>query len=507
MIDKKSRRDKRGLAIRVGAIFLVLALLLGMVISAIPAFAGPARPDPKDKFEMEIQMLEDEQALHVVQRLTYHNRTGTDLESVMFNLYANIYRRQESAPFEGANLESCYPDGFAPGGLDMQRVEVNGQTAEWAVQGDYEIFMRVECPLEDGDSAEFTFEYYVLLPACTGRFGVGDMDWRITNFYPVPAVYLLGDFQLEPYSAIGEPFFSEIADYSVTLDAPDTYLVASSGLATPGESENGRRTWTIEGQDLRELDMVISRKYTETTRQSGSGVQLYAYGNGTSASNRALEAADRAFGFFTEKLGESGLTRFTVAESGYYRDQMAKPGLAVISEELFERGQAEDLEYQVVNAVALQWTRFLVGSDASLEPWLSESMANYLTLLYYEETYGHDRFLEELNEQVLDSLRVTVPGNLTVDSAAERFNSQSEYDMIILGRGAAVFHELKGAMGGEAFWAALKRYFQDNAGGIVSIADFAAALNEGAEHTWDDFLMNQLYNIGDYVNQRIEWYE
>ena len=39
---------------------------------------------------MEIQMLEDEQALHVVQRLTYHNRTGTDLESVMFNLYANI---------------------------------------------------------------------------------------------------------------------------------------------------------------------------------------------------------------------------------------------------------------------------------------------------------------------------------------------------------------------------------------------------------------------------------
>ena len=62
-------------------------------------------------------------------------------------------------------------------------------------------------------------------------------------------------------------------------------------------------------------------------------------------------------------------------------------------------------------------------------------------------------------------------------------------------------------MGGEAFWAALKRYFQDNAGGIVSIADFAAALNEGAEHTWDDFLMNQLYNIGDYVNQRIEWYE
>lgn len=148
-----------------------------------------------------------------------------------------------------------------------------------------------------------------------------------------------------------------------------------------------------------------------------------------------------------------------------------------------------------------------MGSDASLEPWLSESMANYLTLLYYEETYGHDRFLEELNEQVLDSLRVTVPGNLTVDSAAERFNSQSEYDMIILGRGAAVFHELKGAMGDEAFWAALKRYFQDNAGGIVSIADFAAALNEGAEHTWDDFLMNQLYNIGDYVNQRIEWYE
>ena len=69
MIDKKSRRDKRGLAIRVGAIFLVLALLLGMVISAIPAFAGPARPDPKDKFEMEIQMLEDEQAANEMRQI------------------------------------------------------------------------------------------------------------------------------------------------------------------------------------------------------------------------------------------------------------------------------------------------------------------------------------------------------------------------------------------------------------------------------------------------------
>lgn len=41
MIDKKTKRDKRNLAIRAGAIFLVLALLLGTVISAIPGLRRP----------------------------------------------------------------------------------------------------------------------------------------------------------------------------------------------------------------------------------------------------------------------------------------------------------------------------------------------------------------------------------------------------------------------------------------------------------------------------------
>lgn len=506
MNNEKKRRDRRQMLIRVGAILLVLALLLGTVISALPVFADPARPEPKDQFEMEIQMLEAEQALHVVQRLRYHNRTGARLENVMFNLYANVYRRQETAPFEGAGLESAYPDGFAPGGLDMRRVQVNGQDAEWAVQGEDETYMRVACALKPGESADFLFEYYVLLPSCAGRFGAGSMDWRLTNFYPIPAVYLLGDFQLAPYGAIGEPFFSEIAEYTVRLTTPANYLVASSGVAT-AEQENGGLIWTIQGQDLREMDCVISRKYTEYTRESVSGVQLYAYGNGGSASKQALEIAERAINFFTDRLGSSGLQRFTLAESGFSGEFMARPGLAILSEGLFERGRGAELEYAVVNAAALQWTRYLVGSDAALEPWLSESMANYLTLLYYEHTYDHERFLQELNNQALDALRVTVPGNLTVDSAAERFNSQSEYDMIIRGRGAAVFHELRGAMGDEDFWAALRRYVQDNAGGIASIGDFAAALNENAQHTWDDFLMNQLYHIGDYVNQRIEWYE
>ena len=51
MIDKKSRRDKRGLAIRVGAIFLVLALLLGM---GSPRFRpSPARRGPIPRINLK----------------------------------------------------------------------------------------------------------------------------------------------------------------------------------------------------------------------------------------------------------------------------------------------------------------------------------------------------------------------------------------------------------------------------------------------------------------------
>ena len=69
---------------------LVLTTLVSIVVSA--AYGEEAEP-ARDSYAMEIQFLEDQQALRVTQRLVFTNRTGTRLDRVMFAVYANQFRR------------------------------------------------------------------------------------------------------------------------------------------------------------------------------------------------------------------------------------------------------------------------------------------------------------------------------------------------------------------------------------------------------------------------------
>jgi len=115
--------------------------------------------------------------------------------------------------------------------------------------------------------------------------------------------------------------------------------------------------------------------------------------------------------------------------------------------------------------------------------------------------------MKKLNAQAIPSLEVTIPGGLTVDSAADRFTTRYEYQAVVIDRGIAVLHELRELMGGDIFLDALGLYVKDNACSITSIADFAAALNQASGDRWDEYLVGQLQTISDYSGHDVPEYE
>ena len=94
-----------------------------------------------------------------------------------------------------------------------------------------------------------------------------------------------------------------------------------------------------------------------------------------------------------------------------------------------------------------------------------------------------------------------------MDSRASRFTSLSEYELVVIDRGTAMLHETRDAMGREAFIETLARYVSDNRLKIASIEPFVAAANEATGSRWDEYVVNQLKTMSDYVNQRMEWFE
>ena len=145
--------------------------------------------------------------------------------------------------------------------------------------------------------------------------------------------------------------------------------------------------------------------------------------------------------------------------------------------------------------------------EPAADAWLSDSACGYLSYLMLEDAKGHDAFLEAVNRDWVSKLQMTVPGGLNVSSDAALFNA-NEYDVIVRTRGAVVFHELREAMGRDALLAGLAGFFHMGEDGrTLTEMDLVTALDAATGGDWEAFLTEWLFNVGEYVNQTIDWYE
>ena len=108
---------------------------------------------------------------------------------------------------------------------------------------------------------------------------------------------------------------------------------------------------------------------------------------------------------------------------------------------------------------------------------------------------------------MIDSLNITLPGGLQITTDASLF-TQSEYDLIVLDRGAVVMNEMRIAMGKEAFLQGLQCFYEMGmVKDMITEMDFVAALDEATDGDWEDFLTEWLFNVTDYLDARLDFYE
>ena len=483
----------------------IIALMLACLILLGALFSASADEEKRDLYVLNLDVLPDEQTVRVTQSVTYTNRTGRTLDYMMFSVYANILRRQSTVPVESSRLTEAFPEGYAPGGVDFMKIEVNGEQADWGVQGSSELFLRVECSMEPGETAQFGFEYYLLLPVYSGAMGVGDLGWRLTNFYPVAAVWdeYLEDFPLNGYTVMNEPLFSEAADYQVTLSLPETYALAAPGLVTAVPDGEGMVDYEIRAESIRELALMFSRKMFEKTDCMQSGASLCVQANSASKAARILNTALPVVNWLEEKFGAYPWPCLTIAETDCLSGGLSYPAVIQVSKDL--SGSA--LDKAVVNLCVKQYFSAIVGSSRNGAPWLSEAVSSFVSLLYYEEQNGYDDFIRRLNDQVLHSLQITVPGGVTVDSPSERFASRMEYEIVAVDRGTAVLYEMRQVMGEDVFMEALAEYVRRMAMKNAAASDFLSAMNDISGERWDEYLYGQMHSIDEYVGLGLEWFE
>ena len=310
--------------------------------------------------------------------------------------------------------------------------------------------------------------------------------------------FTLGNFDAAPLSAIGEVGYSDCADYRVTLNAPETYEIAAAGRIISRAGEGSRTIWTIEADAARDFAIVLGRKYSVYSETTSNGVEVRVLSNNAAGARATLAEAVKAIELYSDWFGQYPFDKLDIAQTELITGAAAYPGLILIN---------DNFTQALVNHVARQWFACSVGTTRFREPWLCDAVCAYAALLYTRHFEGETQYMDALNAQVLESLNITIPGGVYADNALNRFMSASEYEIVVIDRGAAVLHRLSAVMGDDVFLNALGIYARAMKNKNAGIADFARALEEASGRNWDDYLVLSLRDINEYMGSGVEWFK
>ena len=236
------------------------------------------------------------------------------------------------------------------------------------------------------------------------------------------------------------------------------------------------------------------------TRVTASGVRVRVF-SGMRSAGRTADRAVRAIEQCEAWFGEYPVRELDIAQTDYPLGALNQPGLILLPASLM--GSAGEMALRF--CVAQQVFGLSACAEPSRDAWLSDSVSHYIAYLMLEDERGHDAFLNAINRDWVSALQFTIPGRLSVTSDAALFNA-SNYDMVVLRRGAVVLHELRQAMGLEDLLDGLRRFYDlGKTGRTLTEMDLVDCLDAASGRSWEDFLTDWVFNVGDYVNQPIDF--
>jgi hypothetical protein len=464
-----------------------------------PALVRAARDI--NEYEIKAKFDPEAKSLSCSQRVIYRNNSGRELTHLYFHLYANAFKYEERPVFPPDEMERAYPKGFSSGFIDILGITVNDVNAYYILGGYSEDIMMIILnePLKTDDRVSIEFDYTVWLPNCLGRFGYGDNTIKAANWYPIASVYDDQGWHLNRYHSIGDPFYSDIANYRVTLDMPDDYVIASTGDILKKKKYGGGIRWEIEAEAVRDFVFLAGTDFkVSSVEVDGTRVNSYYFTD--TYGLKALDYAANAIKIFNRIFGKYPYRQFSVVESDFYIGGMEYPNLVMIDHNLYNSQSLEFLEIVTVHETAHQWWYGLVGNNQVDDAWLDEALTEYSTVLYYGHRYGLEKEQMMYEGHIAGGKYGFFEGymkSLGIDETIHRptyeFPDWITYDILVYGKGAMMFHTLRLELGDEVFYKVLQEYFKRYRFKNTDKEGLIGVLNEYTGRDWTAFLEEWLY--------------
>jgi len=320
-------------------------------------------------YHVAISLGDPPTSLSGIEEVHYTNRSTDALAEIDFAIFAEILG----------------------GTIAVSNVSVDGKTVQPELSTG---IMRVPLavPLDPGGSVTIHDEFQVTVPTAGGNFyygifGYNDDILSMAHAIPTILVYDKNGWNNKLPDLDGDPLFSEISFYLVSVDAPQDLTLVASGSEVGRSTVAGRQKVLFADGPARDFYMAASRNFVKQSETvNGITVNSYASADLQSYAQSALKTAEGAIGDFSQRYAPYPYTEFDIVPIITSAGGVEFPGLTAVAKDVYNGSPF--LEVVVTHEVGHQWFYNLVGNETQDQPWLDESLAEFLTWQYYLDKHG-----------------------------------------------------------------------------------------------------------------------
>ena len=430
------------------------------------------------RYEITAEYSPENRTLTGAVKVTFENCGEGEISVLKFQIYPNAYRKNALyAPVSTTFADAAYYAGESYG--EMSISSVHG-SKNWEIMGEDKniLYVFLERSLFPGDKVVLDIGFITKLAQVNHRTGVTANTVNLGNFYPVLCGFKNGGFYECVYSACGDPFYTDCADYKLRLTLPKEYTVAATGILTDEDMLESKKVYTMYATNVRDFALVLSKNYREERAKVGNTELVYYY-YADKEPSKSLEAAREAFAYYEKLFGKYPYAQYTLAETGLCFGGMEYPALTMLSDTLSgtERVRA------IVHEVAHQWWYGVVGSDQTKNAWQDEGLAEYSAVCFFEEYEKYGLKRDDLVAAALREYRsyYDVYGSVLgrTDTSMIRdlteYVSDYEYQCLSVDKAVVMFDTLRKSVGDKKFFSALKRYYGDTMYAMNGVGELVGA--------------------------------
>ncbi|HJR79025.1 MAG TPA: M1 family metallopeptidase [Anaerolineales bacterium] len=398
-------------------------------------------------YHIEFDIADDLFHVKGSEEVRYTNAEDIPLNEVRFRLFPNILGGEMTIATLRVDEESVEP-----------RYELENS------------LMSVPLPssLEPGQSVVFQMDFAVTVPqTLESNYGVlayADNVLALAHGYPMIAVYDDEGWNAEIAPESGDVTYADASFYIVRVTAPADVVVVTSGREL-GRDEAGQvQTLVAASGPARDFYLAASPRYEEVSQTFGEvTIRSYAPRRSEDGAQMAIDVAAKAIENFSARYAPYPYTELDIVSTPTLALGIEYPGMIAITSRIYDvdsdyRGTPASIymESTVAHEVGHQWFYNLVGDDQLDDPWLDESLTQFITLQYYADEYGangEEGFRNSLESRWAGVGNADIPIGLPV----AKYSGQ-EYGAIVYGRGPLFFVALREEMGQETFDQFIKEY-------------------------------------------------